>query len=212
MRTSRALAGALATLALTAGCAKSPDTSGTAVAKPTQSASSSTTPISPPTTSDPGNFPTPEPSDLTPTTEETSDFTEVKFGETGSFTQDNDNTFEVTVQKPTKAKCQYAAIGCDRPQTGDRVVTAKVTVKNTGSQAIEIQASSFVLEFADGTRMEPGDGAATDYSPDNQMEYDHRIRPKGTYTSTLTFEAPNGAYSIIMLSGGFDSEDLYGWK
>ena len=36
--------------------------------------------------------------------------------------------------------------------------------------------------------------------------------PKGTYTSTLTFEAPKGAYSIIMLTGGFDAEDLYAWK
>lgn len=207
MRAARPLAvAALVALALT-GCAKT-DVSGATVAKPKASTST------PAPTSD-SNFPTPEPADLettTPDAEPTSDFTLVKFGETGSFTVENDNEFEVTVNKPTKAKCQYSSIGCDRPDTGDRIVTTKVKVKNVGTSAIEISRSMFVLEFGDGTRMEPGDGSASDYTPDSDMEYGHKIRPGATYSSTLTFEAPKGAFSIIMLNSSFDAEDLYGWK
>lgn len=49
--------------------------------------------------------------------------------------------------------------------------------------------------------MEPFDGSASDYRPVNAMEYTQKMRPGSTYTSTLTFEAPAGAFSIIMLSG-----------
>lgn len=134
-----------------------------------------------------------------------------KFGAPGNFTQDNANSFVVTVAAPGKAKCQYASIGCDKAQTGDRVVTAKVTVKNTSSQPIEIGSTQFVLEFADGTRMEPNDGAASDYYPDNAMEYSQTMRPGSTYASTLTFEAPTGPFSIILLDDSYGGDDLFMW-
>lgn len=135
-----------------------------------------------------------------------------KFGESGSFTQDNDNSFVVMVATPSKAKCQYSSLGCKKAATGDRVVTAKVTVKNTSPAPIEIGKSQFILEFADGTRMEAGDGNALEYQPDNAMEYDQTMRPGSTYTSTLTFEAPKGAFSIIMLDDSYGGDDLFMWQ
>jgi hypothetical protein len=44
------------------------------------------------------------------------------------------------------------------------------------------------------------------------MEYSQTMRPGSTYTSTLTFEAPTGPFSIVMLSGNFDGEDLFIWE
>lgn len=135
-----------------------------------------------------------------------------KFGESGSFTQDTDNSFVVNVAAPAKAKCQYSSIGCKKAATGDRVVTAKVTVKNTSSAPIEIGQSQFILEFADGTRMEAGDGNALEYQPDNSMEYSQTMRPGSTYTSTLTFEAPTGPFSIILLDNSYGGDDLFMWQ
>lgn len=148
---------------------------------------------------------TPEPTDV--------EFTTSPYGSTRSFQQGEDeaNTFTVRVGPPVKAVCQYDYIGCEKPETGDRVVTVTVTVKNTGSQTVKVSQSEFVLEFADGTRMEADDGAASDYSPDNAMDYETKVRPKGTYTSTLTFEAPKGPFTVILLTASYDGEDLHGW-
>ena len=70
----------------------------------------------------------------------------------------------------------------------------------------------FVLEFADGTRMDAFDGNASDYTPDNQMDYSQKIRPGATYKSSLTFEAPKGAFSVVMLDSTFGGSDLALWK
>ena len=191
-----------AVAALSTGCAKTKIADDNAL----MSSSSSQAGTSAPT---PKVTPADDPVVAPPTP--TSDFQTAKFGETGSFTQD-DNTFVVNVAAPGKAKCQYSAIGCEKPKTGDRVVTAKVVVKNTSSAPIDIGSTQFILEFADGTRMEPNDGAASDYQPDNAMEYSQTMRPGSTYTSTLTFEAPTGPFSIVMLSGSFDGEDLFIWE
>lgn len=169
-----------------------------------------------PTPSSSRNWPPPE--DAAPTADPvvetptpTPEFLEAKFGESGTFTQ-GDNSFTVTVATPTKAKCQYSSLGCEKPATGDRVVTAKVTVKNTSPAPIEIGKSQFILEFADGTRMEPGDGNALEYQPDNAMEYSLTMRPGSTYTSTLTFEAPKGAFNIILLDNSYGGDDLFMWQ
>jgi hypothetical protein len=148
--------------------------------------------------------PTEEPTDVTA-------YSESKFGEAMSFTQGDSGTFAVRLDAPRRATCQYQSIGCDRPDTGDRVITTTATIRNTGTEPIEVDNSLFVLEFADGTRMEAGEGSASDYQPDNSMDWGHKIRPGATYKSTLTFEAPRGRFSIIMLTGTWDSEDLHGW-
>lgn len=170
----------------------------------------------PPTPSQSRNWPPPE--DEAPTADPvvetptpTPSLATAKFGDSGSFTQEG-NGFVVTVAAPGKAKCQYSSIGCEKPQTGDRVVTAKVTVKNTSSAPIDVGSTQFILEFADGTRMEAGDGNALEYQPDNSMEHSQTMRPGSTYTSTLTFEAPKGPFSIIMLSDNFGGEDLFIWQ
>ena len=135
------------------------------------------------------------------------------FGKPGHFTQDG-NSYSVTVNKPTNAKCRYSyASLCDKPQAGDRFLTFKVVVKNESSAAITISSGQFELEFGDGTRMEPGGGNAREYSPDTGMEYgSHQIRPGGTYSSTLTFEAPKtNDFTVVMMDNTLGGEDLYGW-
>lgn len=193
----------VAVVLLSSGCAGKNQLADTSSASTSPSASRNWPPSDEATpTSDPvAETPTPAPSPGT-----------AKFGEWGDFTQDNDNSFVVQVAAPGKAKCQYSSIGCEKPQTGDRVVTAKVTIKNTSTQPIEIGSTQFVLEFADGTRMKPNDGAASDYYPDNAMEFSQTMRPGSTYTSTLTFEAPTGAFSIILLSDSYGGEDLFLWQ
>lgn len=157
--------------------------------------------------------PTPTPPDPVVPSETPTEggFSTSPFGTTGSFTQD-DTVFLVTISKPVKAKCQYSSIGCDKPQTGDRVITVTATIRNTGTSAIEISRSNFVLEFADGTRMDASDGSASDYAPDNSVGYSQKIRPGATYKGTLTFEAPKGAFMVILLTNSYDGDDLHGWS
>lgn len=197
-------AAALAVITLVAtGCTEKNQVAQPGAASPTASASRNWPPPE-------DASPTADPVVETPTP--TPSLGEAKFGETGSFTQDDTNSFSVNVAAPGKAKCQYASIGCEKPKTGDRIVTTKVVIKNTSSAPIEVSSSQFVLEFADGTRLEPNDGAAIDYSPDNAMEYSQTMRPGSTYTSTLTFEAPDGPFSVIMLTDSFGGDDLFMWK
>ncbi|MDN5767573.1 MAG: DUF4352 domain-containing protein [Humibacillus sp.] len=182
---------------------------------PAQPSSSVTSATPAPSPTDEENFPSPDASATPDVVDETTEaseatLTEGAFGDEGYFTQD-DGEFTVTVDKPTKAKCQYSSL-CEKPKTGDRFVTTKVVFKNAGKSAIEVDPSLFVIEFADGTRLDAGDGSALEYQPDNNLEYGHKIRPGATYTSTLTFEAPNGPYSIILLTGSYGGEDLYLWK
>lgn len=166
-----------------------------------------------PAASSSANFPTPTEDTVadTPSETPTPATFEGKFGETGSFTQD-DVTFTVAVSKGVKAKCQYGSIGCDKPQTGDRFVNVPIVVKNTGSSALELTPDMFVLEFADGTRMTSTDGPTYQYGPDNTLPYDQKVRPGGTLKTSLTFEAPAGAYSIVLLTSSYGGEDLYIWK
>lgn len=164
----------------------------------------------------PAAAPTPSETSDTPTSEDTptpEGMVVGKFGSPGSFTQEGTNAFTVTVNKPTKPKCPYSSSSlCDKPETGDRYLTFKVAIKNEASEAIEVSYDSFVLEFGDGTRMEPDGGNAYVYSPDNKMDYGHQIRPGATYSSTLTFEAPkDNNFKVIMTDGSFKGEDLYAW-
>jgi hypothetical protein len=187
---------------LLAACGAAPGEVSTATSTP---AATSVSPTPEPSESDPVVDPTP--------TETEGGFTTSAFGTTRTFTLgDDEGEFSVRVGAPTKAKCQYSYAGCEKPETGDRVVTSTVLIQNTGSTPIEIGEEYFVLEFADGTRMEPDDGSAIEYSPDNAMDYSQKIRPGGKYNSTLTFEAPKGSFTIIILSNSFDGEDLHGWK
>jgi len=206
-RTLLAVAAA-ATLALT-GCAKSAEVTGVEAAPkvPASSSSSSSTPAPAPTSDD--NFPTPEPSDLETTTEEPdTTVTEGKFGDKGSFTIEGE-PFDVTVKKGVRAKCHYQGISCDKPETGDRYVNVPIIVKNNGTEALELDPGMFALEFADGTRVDTSDGSPYQYGPDNTLDYGQKVRVGGTLKTSITMEAPNGPYSIVMLTNSFNGEDLF---
>lgn len=190
---------AVATLASACGKAVEP-----AGPQPSNSPTRSSGPAAP-------SAPEPEPTSETPTPEpSTPELSTSSFGSAADFTQD-DNPFRVTVGAPIKAKCHYS-IGCDKPETGDRIVNVPITFKNTGSVQLEVSGSMFVLEFADGTRMEAGDGPTYQYGPDNTLGYGQKIRPGGTLKTSLTFEAPSGKFSIILLSNSFDGDDLHIWQ
>lgn len=152
------------------------------------------------------------PVDTPSPTETSTDVMDNRFGDTGNFTQNDSEPFQVTVAKPTKATCQYATIGCEKPQVGDRVVNVRVVIKNDSTSPLEVEPSMFALEFPDGTRTEPFDGAATEYMPGTgTMDYGHKVRAHGTYTSTLTFEAPKGSFNIMMLDRTYGGSDLALW-
>jgi hypothetical protein len=207
---STTIAVALSVLAL-ASCGKAIETGGTKVA-PKATPVSASTPASSPSTSD-SNFPTPDPADLTPT-EEKSSTSEGKFGSMGSFTID-DEPFDVTVKAAVKAKCKYASAGmnCSKPETGDRFVNVPIVVKNNGKSALEMNPGMFALEFADGTRVDSSDGNTYEYGPDNVLDYGQKVRVGGTLKTSLTFEAPKGAFRIVLLSDSFgNGDDLYIWK
>lgn len=203
MKLTKIVASAAAALLL-AGCGASGIEAGSTSSAPEPAASTTSAAATETPTDDPVVDPTPS--------ETEGGFSTTKFGTTASFTQADTNAFTVNVGKPVKAKCQYSYSGCAKPETGDRVITTKVVIKNKSKEPIEISYDLFVLEFADGTRMEPSDGSAIEYQPDNAMDYGHKIRPGGTYTSTLTFEAPKGPFTVIMLTGSYDGEDLHGWN
>jgi hypothetical protein len=140
------------------------------------------------------------------------DFTELKFGEALSVTNDDETEDTlVTIGQPTLAKCQYSGY-CDDPKTGDRVVQVEITINNKGSVVSEWGSDYFVLEFADGTQMAAGDGSAFDYTPDNSLSYDLKVRPDSTYKSVLVFEAPKGAFSILILTNTYDGEPFGSWS
>lgn len=214
--------------AFTAGC--SPATIDQAEPRPGAAASSPTSPAAP---APPSSTPTPSSSTGTPSSstatppspvpasaptepeqeEEVAvpELSKSRFGATAHFSQDG-NPFEVTVNKPAKAACRYASLGCDKPETGDRMVNVPMTFKNVGSEQLEVSESLFVLEFADGTRMSSSDGSTYQYGPDNTLGYGTKIRPGGTLKTSLTFEAPDGAYSVVLLTNGFSGEDLHLWQ
>ncbi len=70
----------------------------------------------------------------------------------------------------------------------------------------------FVVEFADGTRMENSDGSTYQYGPDNILDYGQKIRPGATLKTSLTFEAPTGDYGVVLVSNSFSGDDLFIWK
>ena len=148
--------------------------------------------------------PTPEPS-------ETSAFQELAFGDSLSVTVGEEGgSAVVTLGKPKLAKCQYSYSGCEKPDTGDRVVQVPILIEN-GDVATEWNATDFILEFADGTQMEAGDGAAIEYQPDNAMSYGQKIRPNAKYKSVIVFEAPKGPFKVLILDAPFDGEPFAAW-
>lgn len=210
IRVSAVAAAALLTLS---GCGStiSPNPDGAKV----QPAAAST-----PSTSEPGNFPpnTNPDANVTPPAEEAADdsaaedgITESKFGKVSHF-KDSETEFQVRVNKPVKAKCQYASIGCTKPETGDQVLNFPITIKNTGKAQLEVSGGLFEIEFDDGTRMGFTDGNAMEYGPDNTLDFDVKVRPGGTLKTSMTFEAPKKGYGIVMVSNMFGGEDLHIWK
>ena len=200
----RMIAVAALAMAVLVGCGQSVKVDPTAAKPSSSSPAASPTPSPSPSTSD-------DPFRGVPTEDPEPTISEGPFGQAGNFTQE-EIPFAVTVGKAVKAKCQYSSIGCDKPETGDRVVNVPITIKNNGKEAIEVSEGMFVIEFADGTRMESTDGNAHQYGPDNTLGYDQKIRPGGTLKTSLTFEAPAGAFSIVLLDSTFGGEDLYIWK
>lgn len=204
-----AIIASAAALAL-AGCAD-PNTIDTAKPAAAKSSASATTPAAAPSTSDDPYRGVPADTSDPVEEPERTEMSEGRFGETGHFEQEG-NTFTVTVGKPVRAKCQYASIGCDKPETGDRVINVPITFKNTGKEQLEVGSDLFVLEFADGTRVTDSDGNANQYGPDNTLDYGVKVRPGGTLKSSLTFEAPDGKFSVILLTNSWNGEDLFLWK
>lgn len=143
--------------------------------------------------------------------EETTSVSEYTWGQSAAVEDADGNEVYITIGKPSKAKCQYSAIGCDKPEIGDRVVTVPVTIQNAGGSATEWGRDYFAVEFADGTQVQMGDGSASDYTPDNALDYEVKVRAGGKLKSTLVFEAPKGAFSVLMLTSQFGGEPLAMW-
>jgi hypothetical protein len=56
------------------------------------------------------------------------------------------------------------------------------------------------------------DGSAFEYGPSNPMDFEVKVRPGSTYRSTLVFEAPNGPFSILILTNSFDGVPFASWS
>lgn len=139
---------------------------------------------------------------------------ESALGETAYFTQGSgadEVELAITVGQPKEAVCRYRSLGCDAPETGDRVVSVPIVIENLGDAQAEVSSGLFEIEFADGTRLGPDDGAASDYSSDADLGYSRTIRPGGTLNTSLTFEAPDGEFGIVMMTNSFNGEDLHIW-
>ncbi len=145
-------------------------------------------------------------------TETETGFFELKFGDALETSSEDGTSSTITIGSPTKAKCQYSSIGCDKPEIGDRVIQIPILIQNTGEGAVEWGRSYFILEYADGTQVEMGDGAARDYTPDNALGYDNKIRVGGQLKSVLVFEAPEGPFSLLILTNAYDGEPFAAWS
>lgn len=155
---------------------------------------------------------TPEP-EPEPEAEEASLAFESEFGDTGHFTQGTDTEgFSLVVGAPTPATCRYQSFGCDEPETGDRVISVPLTFENVSDTQLEVSSGMFEIEFADGTRLSSNDGAAFDYSADSDLGYSRMIRPGATLSTSLTFEAPEGQFGIVLMSNTYQGEDLHIWS
>lgn len=140
---------------------------------------------------------------------ETSEFGVVSFFTSGQGAEQGE--FSLTVEQPYLAQCRYSSIGCDSPHTGDSVVTTPLVFENTGTSPVTVSSNQFEVEFTDGTRMAAGDGAAREYRTDSSLDYERTIRPGATLSTNLTFEAPEGEFSIILMTSTWDGEDLHAW-
>ena len=140
------------------------------------------------------------------------DFTSLKFGEALPVGSTDGASSLVTLGQPELADCQYSSIGCDAPEIGDRVVRIPILIENTGSSTVEWGRDFFVLEFDDGTQVEMGDGASSDYAPDNALSYDAKVRVGGKLNSLLVFEAPEGPFSVLVLTSSFGGEPFAAWS
>lgn len=131
-------------------------------------------------------------------------------GDTFYFTQ-GDSEGQVKVTKIGNGNCQYGYSGCDPINVGDKTVVLEVSVFNNGPASIEVDDTLFEVEYPDGTRVDTATGNAYQFSPDN--EFDSRtIRSGGRYLGTLTFEVPNGIFSLVMLTDTYGGEDLAIWE
>lgn len=139
------------------------------------------------------------------------EFTEVPFGDPLPVQSEGNSGEIVTLGKPVLAECQYSYSGCEDPEIGDRVVQIPITIENEGSETAEWGSDFFVLEFADGTQVAPGDGAAIEYEPDNYMSYDVKVRPGSKFKSVLVFEAPKGPFKVLILTNPYDGEPFAAW-
>jgi hypothetical protein len=140
-------------------------------------------------------------------------FTELPFGDALQVESDDgaEQTL-VTVEQPTLAKCQFGSIGCTKPETGDPVIQIEIIIENTGDAVASWGSDYFVLEFPDGTQVLSSDGNAYEYSPDNAMDFSVNVRPGTTFRSPLVFEAPNGPFSILVLTSEFDGVPFAAWS
>jgi hypothetical protein len=190
---------------LLVGCGGSAQTVVTVTATPSDPVAVDS-PSAEPEPSESASDPVVEPSEEP--TEEESSFKEALFGEALTLSSGD----SVTLGKPVLADCQYSYSGCADPEVGDRVVSVPITIKNDSGETVEWGSDYFILEFADGTQMEAGDGSAIEYEPDNAMDYDVKIRPGATYKSVLVFEAPKGAFVVLMLDSSYDGEPIAAWS
>ena len=169
----------------------------TASTATSSSAPPSATPTSAPSTTKP-NVPLP-------------DIESSSFGQSARFTQGK-VPFTVTVGKPVPATCMQSGIGCGEPKIGARFVTVPVSFLNRGKVAMEIWADDYLLVFPDGTRTTTYDGRALGYTPAGGLDLRATVRPGATLNTSLTFEAPNDNFAIVMRTGGAKDADLHLWK
>jgi len=163
----------------------------------------------------PPNAISPNPSDpvVEPSPSDAFAFTELSFGDALPVeSDDGSERTMVTVEQPTLAKCQFGSIGCSKPETGDRVIQVEIIIRNTGDAVATWGSDYFVLEFGDGTQVLSSDGNSYEYGPDNAMDYSVKVRPGTTFRSPLVFEAPNGAFSILVLTSDFDGVPFASWS
>lgn len=140
-----------------------------------------------------------------------SNFSSIEFGEEWGFIQNGAAGMLVTVESPTAATCQNDEAGCPKPVAGARFVTAVVTIRTVGNEPVVVGPEYFALRSIGGARTGPGEAGAADYQTGNKMVSNRTVLPNTTYVSTLTFEAPQGAFSIVFLDRPFGGQELVGW-
>lgn len=137
---------------------------------------------------------------------------EVNFGDTVTMTLE-EGTSEVTLGRPTPARCQEPEDGCDDPEVGQRFVQIPIRITGSRGSPVVWSAGSFVLEFPDGTMTTTDDEALVDYEPFPSLaDAPELVGPGDTYKSVLVFEAPEGPFRVLVLTNPYSGDPYAAWN